>query len=156
MHKTLISFILGFGMATSAHADWQYTKWGMSAEQVVAASGGSMQLGSGKVGQRLDGYTIEVTGQYKSGSRIFDAILYFKNGSLALVTLDMKEAPRCYALANDLKGLYGAQFDQSRDSIMNIDIWHDRVKNNSISLLAIGDSCNLRYKPLKSEETSGL
>lgn len=30
--------------APAAHADWQYTRWGMTPEQVVAASGGQARL----------------------------------------------------------------------------------------------------------------
>jgi opacity protein-like surface antigen len=45
----LASAMLAIGLSSAASADWAYTHWGMSPEQVAAASGGSVKvLGVGK------------------------------------------------------------------------------------------------------------
>lgn len=44
MHKTIITAAAALAFsATVAHADWAYTRWGMTPEQVAKASGGAVR-----------------------------------------------------------------------------------------------------------------
>jgi hypothetical protein len=154
--KSILGASLFCVAATPASAGWQYTQWNMSPEDAVKASAGSMVLGSGEAGQRLKGYEVGAVGSYKAGSRTFKATFYFKSRKLSLIMLETTEAPRCYSLANDLKGVYGKPFDSSSSSITVTNTWHDNKAGNFVALLAIGDQCSLTYKPLVSDDAAGL
>jgi hypothetical protein len=154
--KSCLGLGLLFAAAAPASAGWQYTNWNMSPDEAVEASKGAMALGTGEPGQRIEGLVVGAVGSYQAGSRTFKATFYFKNNKLSLVMLETKEAPRCYALANDLKGVYGKPFDSSESSITVTNTWQDAKAQNFVALLAIGDSCSLTYKALVSEDASGL
>jgi hypothetical protein len=68
-----------------ARADWQYTKWGMTPDQVVSASNGSASIVPPNGG-------CPVQGTYKSGSQVFSMSACFDNNGLNQIELDMENA----------------------------------------------------------------
>ena len=141
-------------MPGAAHADWQYTKWGMSPTQVAAASHGAVQVGTGDPGDKYDGADIGATGTYASGDYRFKAVFYFVGGKLSDIRLSLL-AGENYALKNSLLGVYGRPFDASDD--LGLTTWHDTAKNNRVDLLIIGsNSTSLEYRPLKDTSATGL
>jgi hypothetical protein len=55
-------------IASSARADWQYTRWGMTPEQVVAASGGKAELLPEKERPRIPPLTTAAKGYFEDGA----------------------------------------------------------------------------------------
>lgn len=51
----------------AAHADWQYTKWGMTPEQVVAASGGKAALLPSARRPRIPPLETAASGEFQDG-----------------------------------------------------------------------------------------
>jgi len=95
----------GILLTQPAFANWKYTSWGMTPEQVAAASKGTVKVGSGEAGDRMDGYDVGDTGQYVSGNYQFDATFYFQRNGLALVHLTLNGGgDQCNALRLDLEG----------------------------------------------------
>lgn len=145
-----------FCLATAAHADWQYTKWGMSPDQVAKASAGKVTIGAGDPGDRYDGATIGATGEYVSGDYHFDAVFYFVDNKLSDIRLKLLGGDG-YKLKNSLDGLYGKPFYAHDTSITSLTTYHDEKKNNRIDLLMIGaDSTTLEYRPLNDDSSAGL
>jgi hypothetical protein len=54
-------------MAPGARADWQYTHWGMTPEQVAAASKGTVKLVPEKDRPRLPPFVTAAQGEYQDG-----------------------------------------------------------------------------------------
>ena len=52
----------------AAHADWQYTKWGMTPEQVVAASGGKAALLPAARRPRIPPLETAASGEFQDGA----------------------------------------------------------------------------------------
>ncbi|MCC6271672.1 MAG: hypothetical protein IT190_10375, partial [Microbacteriaceae bacterium] len=78
----IIAITIGFVCvgASSAFADWQYTKWGMTIDQVVAASKGKMlRCGTACDKQRTETDTALLYAPYQSGEFEFTAFAYFNN-----------------------------------------------------------------------------
>src|SRR5687768_8936635 len=79
---------------TNAVADWQYTRWGMTVDEVVKASKGQLKPCDAQLcsGQELRGTKDEVRliGNYASGQYSFKAYFYFNKDSkkLSIVSLD--------------------------------------------------------------------
>ena len=142
-------------LSSAAHADWQYTKWGMTPVQVASASKGTVNVGKGKPDQEYEGAEIGATGTFTSGNYSFTVNFHFRDEKLVDVRLNLVRGER-YALKNDLLGLYGKPFDESIGGL-DLTTWHDPEKNNRVDLLMIGAGYTmLEYRPLRSENTSGL
>lgn len=157
--QSVLCGIICLGITTfnnPAYAAWQYTEWGMTPEQVAQASNGKAMLSFGESGDNIKGYNIGNVGSHKSGKYVFRSVFYFQSNKLILIKLETTSNNQCYGLANDLMGVYGKPFSQSKSAIGAIWTWQDTQKNNRVSLLSIGDDCSLDYKPLRSSNNSGL
>ena len=150
----IIGGMVFLSVSGTAHADWQYTKWGMSPEQVAVASKGVVSVGKGHPDKEYKGAEIGATGTYTSGKYKFDVNFHFTEGKLVDVRLELIAGEQ-YELKNDLLGLYGKPFYEG-DSL-GLTTWHDTAKNNRVDLLMIGSGyTNLEYRLLKNENASGL
>ena len=157
MRTILIALaIAAAGVSSPALADWQYTKWGMSPAEVALASKGAASISNGQPGDRYAGAEIGAVGTYQSGDYSFDAVFYFVANKLADIRLKLaNSASQAYRLKNDLDGVYGKAFDESK-SLYHLITYHDVPKNNRVDLLIIGDKATLEYRPLKDGSASGL
>jgi hypothetical protein len=72
-------------IASAAHADWQYTHWGMTPEQVVAASRGTAQLVPQKDRPRGLPTLTAATGEYQDGPLQLRVTFQFDVASNGLV-----------------------------------------------------------------------
>lgn len=151
---------------STACADWQYTRWGMTRDQVIAASGGAAidqaidmsfmkdpALAQHRADILADSPTLHAP--HASGTRTFDAQFTFKEGGLARVTLKGLKGPECYALLHDLQATYGKPFAH-RDGSDAYE-WQDIKKNNSVIFgIFAGLSCFVQYAPLQTSNSIGL
>jgi hypothetical protein len=83
--------LLSFGtllITPTARADWQYTRWGMTPEQVVAASSGNVQLLPEKERPRLPPLTTAASGYFDDGPLRLRTVFSFntERGGLACVS----------------------------------------------------------------------
>jgi hypothetical protein len=158
--------ILVFAFAASAaHADWQYTRWGMSKDQVLLASNGAVSPTS----MRGPGTPyVGLRGKYATPDHAFDAALYFDAGdTLVSVTLSQRTAPECAKTLSDLREKYGtAQDVTNRRGPLRL-IWSDAASGNRVKYTGVSraDSpavrdahevaCTIVYEPL-SRTVEGL
>jgi hypothetical protein len=105
--------------AFPAAADWQYTKWGMSIDQAVRASGNARHLPNS---QEQSAYTVKglapsLVGSHDTASFHFTAALYFAGPgrSLSIVKLNFKDYAQWPSLFAELRGRYGEPFDKWND-----------------------------------------
>jgi hypothetical protein len=70
--------------ASAARADWQYTRWGMTPEQVVAASRGQVKLRPEKDWPRGADILTAATGEYEDGSMQFRSTFMFDTATKGL------------------------------------------------------------------------
>src|SRR5436190_22732640 len=89
MRMQLLGVVLALGCcgAGAAKADWEYTKWGMTPEQVVSASQNLATPGT-DLAPDGDGNVSKLVAPYKSGKFSFRADFGFNSADrLASVTL---------------------------------------------------------------------
>lgn len=77
---SLASVAIGPG----ARADWQYTHWGMTPEQVVAASGGKATLLAERQRRRLPPFMTAATGTFQDGALALSTSFTFDIASSGL------------------------------------------------------------------------
>jgi hypothetical protein len=155
-----VLFVLLFCFISwGATADWQYTKWGMSADEVLAASKGKLKncTPAACKGKNTDSATPRHIGRYQSGEFQFTVVTLFNNksGKLVTVSLELNDPTQWASLVGALRGRYGEPASSSKTQIMSLWVW--REKNDQISVIAIGqDHVTLSYSPRLTDSNKGL
>jgi len=92
-------------------ADWQYTRWGMTAEEIVAASVGNAHLisDSEKEGESAENFDAIALGTYSTGPFEFEVSFRALKGehTLDTVRLELKDPPKYIRLREALIAKYG-------------------------------------------------
>lgn len=155
-----IGLILSTSLGSVSLADWQYTFWGMTPDQVIEASGGLAQRPASPDSIE-DESTELLRAPYQAAGMEFDARFFFSNDTekLNLVKLDLRSAEKCPVLFGQLSSRYGQPLTESESAIIALQTWRDLEAGNFVSVLQIGknppSSCSINYKELLSED-SGL
>jgi hypothetical protein len=160
----LAALVFAFA-ASTAHADWQYTHWGMSKDQVLLASNGTVSPTSAR---GPDTPYVGLRGKYATPDHAFDAAMYFDAGdTLVSVMLSQRTAPECAKTLGDLQEKYGTSQDATnRRGPLRL-IWSDAASGNRVKYTGVSraDSpavrdvheaaCTIVYEPL-SRTVDGL
>ena len=138
----------------SAHGDWQYARWGMTVEEIVAASAGVARAYPKDLQKSYRGFDNLAAAPYEAWGFSFMARFMFSSddGRLAGVDLDVASS-QCADLEDTLRGRYGAPESEQNTFVHSVFTWRDITEGNHISLLRLGsrlapDFCSLRYRPL--------
>lgn len=102
---------LVLGLAAPAHAHWSFTKWGMTADQVIKASKGKAKANPGGPGDRVMDKDRGVSGGvFDFEGRRYMADFYFEpeGGGLKVVRLNLLDQGQCDALGAEMEKRYGA------------------------------------------------
>lgn len=154
MRRWIIA-VLATWVAEPAQADWQYTKWGMTPDQVVAASKGTAELGSGEMSAQGDAKK-GATGRYAAGDYQFSVNFWFNGTGLSAVSLSLRNDAQCLALQRDLLAKYGDPVERSGGPVPR-QMWADRAASNRVVLITTGlGYCELQYAALVSQAGAGL
>lgn len=150
-----VSLVVGF--SAEALADWQYTKWGMTAEEVIAASGGKARKFT-DTGQDTDTERLQAITPYRTGDFAFEAGFMFsrKDGRLRSVRLKLVEGDGLL-LSAALVNRYGKPVSESKTAFTQHARWLDKENNNTVVWFVIGaDYFTVQYSPLIGESEKGL
>lgn len=138
--------MLTVALPATAHAWWDYAKWGMTAAQLSKASNGRLQECAGNCPGAFTGFNpthwidVDVAGFPGRAMFAFDAA-----GRLNWTVLRIQSSGSFNPLERALLGVYGAPADRSPGSVPAV-TWRDPVKKSSIRLVGIGASY-IEYKP---------
>jgi hypothetical protein len=146
--------------AAPAYADWQYTHWGMTADQAIAASNGSLSSCTpaackGATGGKFQPKTI---GEYQSGEFKFENIMLFDDaGGLAKVRLKLADPAQITRLQSALVSKYG-EFVIENAGFLHTRRW--MTATDRIELQNIGTDKRalvlLEYSPRATASNKGL
>ena len=101
--------------ALPARADWEYTKWGMTPEQVVTASGGSAHLLPPDKRKSVPPLESSVEGTFQDGPLALRTVFSFdsKRGRLVCVFYGVDDAEQSSAFTDSLLKRYGKPASRS-------------------------------------------
>jgi hypothetical protein len=154
--------------AGTAKADWEYTKWGMTPQQVVIASKNLTTEGS-DLHPDSDGNVSKLIAPYQSGKFHFEAQFGFNaTDKLASVTLvlsdksasmdmDMEmgsdmnmDRGRCRDLQASVRAAYGPpQGGGTADMLYSIETWQDQKNKNNVTYTVLyGTGCYVQYSAI--------
>lgn len=141
----------------SAHADWQYARWDMSPEQVIAASKGvAARLENPAIAR--NGERALLTAPYATNNIPFVVYFWFAVGEpkLVRVSLGTQYPADCPIVRSHLSGIYGAPqvSDLGPPSSLR---WRGDATGNFIAFSQYGDArCVLDYYPISNPWPRGL
>lgn len=153
--------------ASAANADWKYTTWGMTPQQVVSASKNLAKEGS-DLRPDSDGNVTKLVAPYQSGKFPFEAQFGFdaadRLSSVTLVlndqsaSMDMHSGAamkmdqgECRDLQVSVNAEYGPpQGGGTADMLYSIETWQDQKSNNNVKYAVLyGTGCYVQYRAIK-------
>lgn len=138
----------------SAYGDWQYTRWGMTVEEVVAASAGVARAYPKDPQKSYRGFDNLAAAPYEDSGFSFTARFMFSPDDRRLAGVDLDVAnSKCADLEDALRSRYGGPESEQNTFVHSLFTWRDITDGNQVSLLRLGsrlapDFCSLRYRPL--------
>jgi hypothetical protein len=146
--------------------DWEYTKWGMTPQQVVSASK-NLATEASDLRPDSDGNVTKLVAPYQSGKFSFEAQFGFDaTDRLASVTLVLNDKSAgmdmgadtnmdhgvCYDLLVSVNTAYGPpQGGGSVHMHYSIETWQDQKNKNNVTYTVLdGVGCYVQYSAIKS------
>ncbi|TXN08920.1 hypothetical protein FV222_00165 [Methylobacterium sp. WL103] len=157
MTMRAISIVAVCLLTMPAQADWQYTRFGMTVGEVVAASGGVAKTNTDR---SRDGREFEslLVAPYTGNGFTFTSVFRFDRKTKRLITveLELENTSRCSNLEKNLYQSYHEPIETDKGIGVVTVTWHDASKKNIVSLTALPPSfCTVRYDPILVTEPSG-
>jgi hypothetical protein len=155
--------------ASVAKADWEYTRWGMTPEQVASAAK-NLTRASSDLHPDSDGNVTKLVAPYHSGMFSFEAQFGFNaSNRLSSVTLVLKDKSAgmgmamdrgpdmnmdqggCHDLLASVKTMYGPpKGGRSAHMQYVIETWQDRKNKNDVTYTVLdGVGCYVQYSAIK-------
>ena len=145
--------------------DWEYTKWGMTPQQVVSASK-NLATEASDLRPDSDGNVTKLVAPYQSGKFSFEAQFGFDaTDRLASVTLVLNDKAAgmdmgadtnmdhgvCYDLLVSVNAAYGPpQGGGSVHMQYSIETWQDKKNKNNVTYTVLdGVGCYVQYSAIK-------
>jgi hypothetical protein len=140
--------------AAPAFAHWEYTRWGMSPAEVIAASSGAVRPAEGGYGEQVFDLDLRAQGIYRAGGMDFEVRFFFTPGENRLTAVKLiPAASRCDDLARQLRAAHG-EGERSNLQIGHVMHWADPANGDSVLYADIGPIgrmariCHVIYQPL--------
>ncbi len=151
--------IIAVGLAfstTAAHADWQYTKWGMTPDQVIEASKGQAeQIKPLTREYRQRGKWVRSFHKFRDWT--FDVVFRFdvNSSGLNMIKLRLKDKKRCDSLVSALKIEHEDSITKVISGGWRMLSWNDRKSNLQLRYIegrvgGVPVSCGIEYTPAKA------
>lgn len=143
--------------APSGHAHWQYTRWGMTVDEVVAASGNKAHAAANGPGNSTSSEKNLLDVPYQAGRFSFTVNFMFDaNKRLRTVKLNLDNPKKdCVPLTGELLNTYGPS-KQAETAVSEVHRWWDKPNGNVVMLFSIGDvSCSVSYNEFKEAGSKG-
>lgn len=122
--------------AAPAHADWQWTKWGMTPDEVTAASGGKTVIN--EYGR------LALTDQMVIGGCPFGVSFEF-DAKQKLEAVSLRAEKDCYSdMVTALTATYGPPIEDQGYTRL----YADAFKGNQISIIGAYGTTTIKYRPL--------
>ena len=140
----MLGTALGLWLAPAA-AEWQYTRWGMSPAEVVAASNGKARLAKpDKATNTVFGST-GAEADYSEPPYSFRVVFNFRYDKLTQVTLHPVGKTDCTPIANGLIARLGPPAIDSLYTGITKYAWTNTARATDVTLLRVPEACAILY-----------
>ncbi len=139
-----------------AAAHWQYTRWGMSPAQVMAASEGTAAANTNRL-LDAEGVKAELTAPYKGAQLPFTAVFLFDDkDQLQDVTLEPASPGSCPVVLQMLTANHGTPQRRDSSDYATTIRWNDLDNDNVVIYFDLGGGdCSIQYSKLPNTHGDG-
>ena len=143
-------------LSAPASANWQYTRWEMTPEEVKTASHGAAQNNSDH-GLDAEGVKARLTAPYVGEEISFTAVFLFDEDSkLKDVTLTPKKQEDCLLMKSRLQNHYGQSAENTDMVHAGVTRWDDFDDKNLVVFLQLeNNGCTIQYSKLHNTTPNG-
>lgn len=136
----------------SAKADWQFTKWGMTPDEVVMASeGAASKFPPNEVSCKFEGTICQARMPgFQAPPYVFEARFGFTEARALNTVVLITTADKFEALDRALRGNYGAPIDATNGDMLASRMWKDTATGNQVRLVRFVDETYVQYSPIIS------
>lgn len=172
--RSIFSLIVLLALGLSAEAHWQYSRWGMSLGDLLAANKSvknlSLEEQRGQSIKNLGSALAEAN--YLADGVPTRAVFYFRSDKLMAVRLNTKNVDDGYRLLNALSSVYGKpirEVDQNTSGLPCREVrreWHDSARGNRVTISILNcpnsgltkglSTASILYEPIRSKDDTGL
>jgi len=141
---------------TPVSADWQYTRWGMTKDEVIFASQGAAKAYSA-TDQDAGAYRVLATAPYTGLGFEFVSLFMFdwQTSALIGVKLNLNLATQCKSMLGALIGTYGNPLETTGVPVRTF-TWRDYKNKNVVKARLIEPTyCQIIYSPIIETGPSG-
>jgi hypothetical protein len=139
----LFSLVLLLSALSAARADWQFTRWGMTPEEVKTTSAAPntgvtnlVIVDPSSVPLDADGAKVLLHGDYSAGHLRLRISFAFCSGGLCQVHLETADEIQGAELIGALRMKYGLPVSESRGNVTDI-VWRDEPGRTIVSVLRV-------------------
>ncbi|MDB5883483.1 MAG: hypothetical protein JWP43_3361 [Ramlibacter sp.] len=137
-HRLVVLVAAGLMLTSAAQADWAFTQWGMTAGQVVAASGGKVKLLTGADRATLaPNVRREAAGSYTDDGIALTVRFVFdptKGDGLTCVYYGVDNEKQGNALKDLMLKRYGKPRQESKHGAMGVDVTWDKPDDINLNI----------------------
>ena len=153
---TAVVAVVTMAAATPARANWQYTQWGMSPDQVKLASDGTAR-DNGDRKLDADGVKATLTAPYEGAALPFTAVFLFDaRDRLEYVTLNPIGQISCPVVLQALSANHGTPTGTDDMVHASTRRWDDVENDNLVVFLDLGQgNCSIQYSKLPNTQPRG-
>ncbi len=138
-------------IATPTSANWQYTTWGSTPDQVVQASNGRARPNPDRGKDPLPNVAL-LTTDYEASGVLFRVYFVFDpSNRLKMVDMSPVDPRNCDSVVSALSNSYGAPGDTGGFGLMK---WWNKPTGNIITYSRVFN-CYVRYRPYTEPGASG-
>ena len=129
--------------APPALAHWEWTTWGMTPDEVIAASDGTATAAEPDPSKSLGGFDLRAEGSWSKNGFSYTAGYYFDAaGGLSFVALTLTEPARC----GELRAALAEDLGPPQHSVKVADRWTEKDDAISVNDAALIEVCRLVYE----------
>ena len=145
------------GSVVPACADWQYTQWGMTPDQVTAASSAAAQPNPDRKLDADGGLKAALTAPYQGAAIPFTAVFLFDaQNRLQVVNLNPVGGIACPVIVQALVVNHGAPENHADPLQAKALRWHDGDNDNLVVYADLGGgNCTIQYSRLPPTRPDG-
>jgi len=162
--RLLLLFAATFCTAFAAQADWQFTKWGMTLDQVLTASKGAVHKVPYDHGKNVWDIDRGAEGTLSQAGIAYRTEFYFDSrGTLQIVRQTPADLSQCPAVQKAAEAKYGKPVDTpqfGKSVLISAEYWPDKTAKNAVrytatTLMGRYMGCFLSFVPLEVADSKG-
>lgn len=160
VRKTALTLLVATAVATPAQADWQWSRWGMTIEQLRAAAPYPLMPFSMPDIDRDDSVS-RIGGSHAVSGRRFAVVFRFSSAdALNAVLLMPNDNSLCPTLISELTNANGQPIATHADRYSHSVRWRNSATGNDIEVSQVNDGpvityCMIEYRPIRSATDLG-